>query len=268
MSEFIVIDVPNVAHRNWHAMRGMEANAVCYGVLRDLHILARHLECRNFVFCFDSDSSIRKQQFPTYKATRPQEHRSNINKQLRKLRDEILPDLGYENILDFAFAEADDIIGAICKQRRQGDILYLVSTDQDLYQLLLHGRVSIWNQASKKEITETYLREEYELDTEEWIVYKSIIGDKSDNIPGVPGVGSVTAIKWILGSLGADSTPGTKIQAFIDASKDKINQKLMTLPHPDLSIPCYDLKEYEVGRTLWDAIMTKYEHPQLLGKVP
>lgn len=96
--------------------------------------------------------------------------------------------------------EADDVISICVKQfseSNENDIIIIVSTDQDFYQLI-NEKVAVFNPITKKFLTQTIIREKFgitNLKNLAWI--KAIIGDNSDNIPGIPNVGLKTAQKLL-----------------------------------------------------------------------
>jgi DNA polymerase-1 len=82
-----------------------------------------------------------------------------------------------------------------------------MSADQDYYQLLAGERVRIINRsrkASKRIITDAEVRERYGVTPGQWPDYRALIGDKSDNLPGVKGIGAKTAADLLAGSLTLD----------------------------------------------------------------
>ena len=77
----------------------------------------------------------------------------------------------------------------------------IVSTDQDLWQLLSGDRVTVWNPRTKKMLTEQAFRERWGIGPSQWADVKAIAGCPGDGVPGVPGVGEKTAAKFMAGRL-------------------------------------------------------------------
>ena len=97
--------------------------------------------------------------------------------------------------------EADDVIGTLaCRAQEEGARVVIVSPDKDFQQLLKPG-ISIYRPAHRGEefdpITEDTFREKFGLDPEQFIDILALMGDSSDNVPGVPGIGEKTAVKLL-----------------------------------------------------------------------
>lgn len=121
-------------------------------------------------------------------------------------------------------AEADDVIGTLV-HRHPDRTIRIMSADQDYYQLLSGERVRIINRsrkASKRIITDDEVHERYGVTPAQWPDYRALTGDKSDNLPGVKGIGTKTAAELLAGGLTLDDlrtsgrltgTKGTAIEA-------------------------------------------------------
>lgn len=93
--------------------------------------------------------------------------------------------------------EADDIMGMISQYCTENDMdCILVSSDRDLYQLA-RERVYIYSPRLKEYINDGWLMENYGVTPDEWIELKILQGDRSDNIPGIQGIGEVSALRLI-----------------------------------------------------------------------
>lgn len=97
--------------------------------------------------------------------------------------------------------EADDVIGTLARQAEaDGARVVIVSPDKD-FQQLLTDRISIYRPARQGEsfdlITRASFREKYGLEPEQFVDVLALMGDKADNVPGVPGIGEKTAVKLI-----------------------------------------------------------------------
>ncbi len=274
MESLIIIDVPNLAHRNYFAMSKSEMSMpVIYGILRDLQILRRHLGSSRFAFCFDSIESLRKEVYPGYKSQR----RLNPNKELildemEQLRVEILPMLGYQNIYQMKGAEADDLIGMLCKRKKETDSdHWLVSCDQDLYQLLKNYEVAIWNPQTKCRFTEEEMLGRFNLRPDQWVTYKAIVGCNSDNIRGIDRVGPVIATAFLNRH---DPNARPMYQTATKAIKEgwesvvEPNKLLIQLPYHLLKDSIDSLVEDQIQEGAWNDVMGKFGLPSLIGKQP
>lgn len=271
----LLFDCHNQAHRNWHAMNGISdlyrKTAAMFGVLRDIHKFQDIHEAERVAFAFDSNDSHRKKLYPQYKADHTSEGKSELYRQIRILRTEILPRIGFKNVFCFKGYEADDIIGSICRWHDSNDTpslpndyeFIIVSSDCDLYQLL-RPKVSIWNPAIKRLLTYDWLKHEYGIQPFHWPLVKAIVGGK-DNIPGVKGVGIKTAIRDLL-EQPINKATKDRISGFVFGEQYQINVKLSTLPWDNLVID--RLKPEKLSRASWDALMDKHNMRSLIGKYP
>ncbi|NLC90032.1 MAG: DNA polymerase I [Clostridiaceae bacterium] len=118
------------------------------------------------------------------------------------LARELLNALGFATVAVEEF-EADDIIGTLARQGEESDLdVVILSGDRDLFQLI-SPRTKVQFLSSSKsgpqsqQITEQYLLEQYGVTAGQWVDVKALMGDPSDNIPGVRGVGEKTALRLI-----------------------------------------------------------------------
>lgn len=148
------------------------------------------------IFALDAKGpSFRAAIDPNYKANRspaPEE----LTKQLPIAIDWI-DKMGYKS-LSMSGYEADDMIASVVRQARQhGFLVRVVSHDKDLYQLIDDDRVVLVDAISKKVMNERHCDEKYGVHPRQFIDYQSLIGDTADNVPGVKGIGKVTAQKLL-----------------------------------------------------------------------
>jgi len=105
--------------------------------------------------------------------------------------------MGYKS-LSMSGYEADDMIASVVRAARQhGFLVRVVSHDKDLYQLIDDDRVVLVDAISKKVMNERHCDEKYGVHPRQFIDYQSLIGDTADNVPGVKGIGKVTAQKLL-----------------------------------------------------------------------
>jgi len=146
----------------------------------------------------------------TYKSNRIPV-KSDIFRNFRKIMVPVLRDMG-TGILSRAGAEADDVIAGIVglvaiddyspldsfnRKRKQKTDIVVFSNDKDLYQLLRFKRCYIYNQQGVFYTRENFI-DDYKFHPDKFPLYKAMAGDKSDNIPGVDGIGPVKATDYIL----------------------------------------------------------------------
>ena len=135
--------------------------------------------------------------------------------------------------------EADDMIASVCKAAlNQGYKVEVVSHDKDLYQLIDDDKVVLVDAIKRKRINEALCIEKYGVTPKQFIDYQSLIGDSADNVPGVKGVGKVTAEKLLkaYGSLDGiyahiDEVTPTRVQNLLIKYKEDAyrSKKLVTL---------------------------------------
>lgn len=238
----LYFDCSYIAYRCFYGMPRMEwgelDTTVMYGFFEHVFEAARTFQTTDFVFCFDSRSSKRKDLFPAYKKKRKElaedekEARQRLYDGLKVLRQHILPALGFLNVFYKEGYEADDLLHGLIMNRHIFDgRAIMVTGDEDMYQTLKFPGVSMYN--FRKNYTVDDFRKEYGVSPDRWSLIKSITGCTSDEVPGIFKVGPSTAIKFIKGIL----SPSTKTYQSIISGRDVIhrNKKLVTLPFPGLT---------------------------------
>ena len=173
--------------------KGINTNAI-KGFFMKLKSLKDSLNPDYIVFANDlsRDRTFRRKLYKPYKAQR-KEHDPDIMLQL-KYTAQIAALIGYKFINNEMY-EADDVLGMISKYTTDNNMdMILASSDKDMYQLI-NNNVYIWNHRNKELIDEDWMMGKYQLTPAQWIELKMLQGDKSDNIPGINGVGEVTALK-------------------------------------------------------------------------
>lgn len=148
------------------------------------------------IFALDAPGpSFRAEIDPQYKANRspaPEE----LKKQL-PVAIEWIEKMGYKSLSQAGF-EADDMIASVVAQAREkGFLVRIVSHDKDLYQLIEDDVVVLVDALTKKVLNERHCDEKYGVHPSQFIDYQALIGDSADNVPGVKGIGKVTAQKLL-----------------------------------------------------------------------
>ena len=170
---------------------GMQTNAI-HGVLNMLDKLRKDYQPEHMVVIFDAKGkTFRNDMFPDYKATRPPMP-DELRDQIAPLY-EIIEAQGYPMII-MPGVEADDVIGTL-SVLHSGETI--ISTgDKDMAQLV-NERVSLINTMSNSFHDIQGVIDKYGVRPERIRDYLALMGDKVDNIPGVPKVGPKTAVKWL-----------------------------------------------------------------------
>ena len=140
------------------------------------------------VFALDSkEENFRKNIDPLYKANRP-EVPQDLKLQL-KVAIEWVEQMGFKNI-SIAGYEADDVIASINKCANALNVyVRIISHDKDLYQLI-DGDTFLFDPKTKKEIHAVDCIEKYGVTPAQFVDFQSLVGDNSDNVPGVKGIGA------------------------------------------------------------------------------
>lgn len=148
------------------------------------------------VFALDSKGkTFRNELYAEYKANRsaPPE---DLVKQL-PIAIEWISEMGFANLAKDGY-EADDVIATVSKYARdKGLKVRIVSHDKDLYQMIEDGRVVMYDSVNKKEITEEGCITKFGVHPRDFTNFQAILGDSSDNVPGVKGIGQKGASKLI-----------------------------------------------------------------------
>jgi len=224
-----LIDGHAVAYRQFYALKGSgfsnskgEPTNATFGFTRILIELLQDIRPQYLAVSFDLGLGGRDEYFSDYKANRdamPDELRPQIERIKQVVSAFNIP------VLTLAEQEADDIIGTVAKQAEaQGADVHIITGDRDILQLLTdHVRVQLPQRKGPDKVFDIpAFQEKYSLHPNQLIDLKALMGDSSDNIPGVKGVGEKTATKLL-------SQYGTleNIYEHIDEIKGSVQTKLI-----------------------------------------
>jgi len=250
---------------------------VLFGYLLRIIQLAKSYNCTAVYTFWDGKKLKRKEMFPGYKATRHQNHTPEEQERLRDiwmqfeiLRDRLLPEMGIPVFYDDEM-EADDLIAAFISDTHpqlNREQLFVLSSDQDLYQLLTFNNVVIGSfgrkckgrEGPEKCMDKNGFIEKYGIHPSDWCKVKALSGCTSDEIPGIPGVGEKTAIKYLSGALKPEHKTFQSIvqnQALFQR-----NLALVTLPHPETS-PLY-VPEWKIDLDQCHAIFQEFNMQSMM----
>ena len=264
MSEkLVLIDGHSILNRAFFGIpdltnsEGLHTNAV-YGFLNILFKILDEERPEYLTVAFDVNApTFRHEMYADYKGTRKpmaQELREQV-----PLMKEMLLAMGVP-VIEKAGYEADDLLGTIAKRAEaQGIDVSIVSGDRDLLQLVSE-RIQVRIPKTKKGGTEVedyfaaQVQEKYQVTPQEFIDVKALMGDASDNVPGVPGIGEKTAVK-IIAQYGSienayahiDEMPKTKVRESFRENYEKaqFSKKLVTIEtHVDIT---YDLEKAKIN---------------------
>ena len=180
--------------QRWQTSKG-EPTAGIYGFARELLRVLENEKPEYLAVAFDVGKTFRDKIFPEYKGTRekmPDDLRPQIER-IRQMVDTFnIPRLEMEGY------EADDVLGSVARiAAEQGLGIKIITGDRDLLQLV-NKRTAVYLAGDDQNyITDEDVIRKLGVRADQVVDYKAIVGDKSDNIPGVPGVGEKTAISLL-----------------------------------------------------------------------
>jgi len=234
--QLVIIDSNSLIHRAYHALpplttkRGELVNAV-YGFLLVFLKAIKDFQPDFIAACFDFPApTFRHKKYKEYKAKRPPAP-EELYRQIPKVK-EILDGFNVA-IFEKEGYEADDIIGTIAKLASQKQIFpeietIILSGDLDTLQLV-NSQIRVYT--CKKGVKDTVLYDEKQiteryqgLEPVQLLDFKSLKGDPSDNIPGVPGIGEKNAI-WLMNEFGTLDSLYQEIEQNTEKSQ-KINDRI------------------------------------------
>ncbi|HEY3644459.1 MAG TPA: DNA polymerase I [Gammaproteobacteria bacterium] len=181
-----------------------EPTGALYGVTNMLKKLMAEYAPEHVAVVFDaSGKTFRDELFEEYKANRPPMP-DDLRAQVQPLC-ELVEALGFP-VLKVSGVEADDVIGTLAKRGVAEGMTVLISTgDKDMAQLVDGDTVTLINTMTDTRLNREGVKEKFDVWPEQIVDYLALVGDSSDNIPGVPGIGPKTAAPLLIhfGSLEA-----------------------------------------------------------------
>ena len=195
------MDGSSYLFRAFHALpplinsKGQSTGAV-KGVINMIRALLKDCSHSNVAIVFDAKGkTFRNDLYANYKSNRPPMP-DELRSQIMPIH-EIIIAMGLPLIV-VEGVEADDVIGTLSFQAAKKSINTLISTgDKDLAQLV-NPQVTLMNTMTNEVLDEAGVLKKFGVKPNRIIDYLALMGDKTDNIPGVPGVGPKTAVKWLV----------------------------------------------------------------------
>ena len=201
MKKLILIDGTAIIYRSYYAFikrplinsKGMNTSAI-YGTINTFIKLVSDFSAENVVISFDrKEPTFRHKMFDAYKANRPPMP-DDLVSQLKPVTDFFnqinVPELSMPGY------EADDVIATLAEKFKKDFEVLMITGDKDYLQLL-DDNVSIFDPFKNKIKDLEYLKEKYDLRSEQFIDFLAITGDTADNIPGIKGIGEKGALKLL-----------------------------------------------------------------------
>ncbi|MED5555321.1 MAG: 5'-3' exonuclease H3TH domain-containing protein, partial [Pseudomonadota bacterium] len=196
----LLVDGSSYLFRAYHALPDLRTSTgaptgAVRGVIAMLRKLSSDFVDSPIAVVFDAGGkTFRNQLFPEYKANRPPMP-DDLREQIGPIHD-VIRAMGLP-LLVCPGVEADDVIGTLAARATQAEQPTIISTsDKDMAQLV-NEHVSLVNTMTDTNLERDGVRERFGVWPEQIIDYLALMGDTSDNIPGVPKVGPKTAAKWL-----------------------------------------------------------------------
>ena len=280
----VIIDGNSLINRAFYALpplttkEGKHTNAI-YGFLTMLIRVLEDYKPEYISVTFDKKKpTFRHVEYDQYKAGR-KKMPMELSEQMEPLKDVL--DILNIHRLELDGFEADDLIGTVAKESEGlGMEVLIVTGDKDALQLA-SDKIKVL--ITKKGISsleiydENRIKEEYELIPNQLIDLKGLMGDKSDNIPGVPGVGEKTALKLIreFGSIenlinNIDKVDGVKLREKIENNMEQavLSKRLGTIvTQVPIELNIDELKRESIDIHKVTKTFSEYEFTSLLNKV-
>lgn len=227
----LLIDAKNLAYRAKYTFqrshRGQDVSVI-YGFLTVLLSYVERYAPSSVIVCWDGGiPADRMKLVPQYKANR---HKNNDPLELEEFQRQqdalvrIIPSIGMINVLQKGM-EADDLLFH-ASRILEGECI-IVSTDGDMLQAITpDGRVQVFNPLVDKMINWSNFQENIGVQPEQYVDYKTLMGDKSDNISGVPGIGEAFA-KELLEKYGGLDRAWRVISLRNDSDASRWSEKLL-----------------------------------------
>ena len=267
----VLVDGSSYLYRAFHALpplttsKGLPTGAV-KGVLNMLKSLRKQYPNSPFAVVFDAKGgTFRDEMFAEYKANRPSMP-DDMRVQIEPLHQSVIA-LGFP-LLCVEGVEADDVIGTLARSSAAADRPVIISTgDKDMAQLV-DGHITLVNTMTGSSMDVEGVKEKFGVAPEQIIDYLALMGDSSDNIPGVPGIGPKTASGLLVGVNGGL----TELYAQLDIVPTLPIRGAKTLPakleeHKEMAFLSYQLATIKIDVPLDigldDLQMGKPDHDKL-----
>ena len=283
--KILIVDGSSLFFRAFYALpllktkRGIYTNAI-YGFISMLENAIEKVDPQYIVTCFDmKGKTFRTDIYDDYKGNR-QKTPSELEQQFPIVR-EILKAMNIK-ALESPIYEADDIAGTIASLANKNDIeAILLTGDRDYFQLANKNTKILFTKKGITDldiITEDSIEKSYQINPNQLIDIKGLMGDKSDNIPGVPGIGEKTALKLIhqFSSMeniydNLDEVSGKKLKEKLEENKAQafMSKKLGTIvKNVPLDEEIEDFKRVEYDYDTLSDMYREYEFNTLIKRLP
>jgi DNA polymerase-1 len=238
---YILIDGLNLFFRNFSAINTVNSNGMHIGGLggffRSLGALTKAIQPTQIIVVFDGvgSSNNRKNIIPEYKSnrniTRVTKHElfDHIDEEDESKYNQIVRIIEYlttlpVKVITLPSTEADDLIAYMSEKLPQTpeERVFIVSSDKDYLQLIT-PQVIVYRPVEREFYTEAVVREKFNLDPHNFLIYKTLLGDSSDALPGIKGMGEKKLFKFFPEL----STRKVSFQDILDISEEKMEEHVI-----------------------------------------
>lgn len=193
--KLLLIDGSNLVIKSYYSAKKIQQSGLCV-FMRNFLRIVRDLQPTHLCICWDTvGKTFRHDIFPAYKKNRTPKDRevTQLFHDVQLILDIMNVYQSYEEKY-----EADDLIGTYITLFSKSIDCYIYSNDKDMYSLL-NKRASIvnYNKSILYCYTHEVFKNQYSILPEQWIEVKALMGDQSDNVAGVPGIGEKGALELI-----------------------------------------------------------------------
>ncbi len=196
----ILVDGSSYLYRAFHAMPPLtspsgDPTGAVYGVINMIKKLLQEYKPKQMAVVFDAKGkTFRDDMYKEYKANRPSMP-DDLRPQVEPIH-QIIAAMGIPVVV-ISGVEADDVIGSLAQEAANQGVQTLISTgDKDMAQLV-NDKVTLLNTMTDTSMDIDGVKAKFGVTPEQIIDYLALMGDKSDNVPGVESVGPKTAVKWL-----------------------------------------------------------------------
>lgn len=285
MKKLVIVDGHALAYRAYHALplemstsKGEPTNAV-YGFTSMLLNVLKEEKPDYIAVAFDAGRSFRHESFTEYKANRAKMG-EDLAVQLKRIL-QVVEALGIKSIAIEGY-EADDILGTLARKASEEGVETLIVTgDTDAFQLI-GPKVRVLTSGRRFSDTIVYDREKilerYGLEPQQLADFKALVGDKTDNIPGIPRIGEAIATRLLreYGSIDGiyqhiDEISPTSVKEALQENRDKafLNKTLVTIRTDiPLDITLEDLRYQGYDEEKVKEIFRELEFRSLYKRLP
>lgn len=200
MYKILAVDYANMLYRAYWSTKGSDVPGLSiFRFAQSLHVAMRNSGCNNLLLAGESFSVLhRKKMDPSYKSNRTKASIDPLFLKFRTCLYKMLVKLNLD-IIHYPGFEGDDVIGTMCERLCTNDDIYILSLDKDFYGLMRDNVKIVFPSSQKKGVyTNKDFLNDFGFYPSKYYIYKALLGDRSDNIVGVSGIGPINAHRIML----------------------------------------------------------------------